>query len=136
MTTEDIARISRAAESLRQRFPAEAEILPTALGNALRAAERRAGDRYGLDAIVLWPRLHVVMSTNTRAMVNSARDELDLLAGLTVSFVVAALVALGFTIGHGLWRAVPVVLIWLAALVVPRHSRQWNPLWTDGRRCL
>ncbi|MGC9400213.1 MAG: hypothetical protein ACP5HM_13910 [Anaerolineae bacterium] len=44
------------------RFPFSREaVLPTAFGNLLRAAEAYAGDRYGIDAVRLWPRLiHVI----------------------------------------------------------------------------
>src|SRR5262249_9857532 len=93
-SAQGIARIARAAELLRQRYPAETDILPTSLGNALRAAERRAGDRYGLDAIVLWPRLYLVIPSKTKTAVSAARGELDLAVGLTVSLAVSAVVAL------------------------------------------
>src|SRR5262249_3031460 len=33
-------------------------LLPTALGNALRAAEHASGERYGLDTITSWPRIY------------------------------------------------------------------------------
>jgi hypothetical protein len=110
-SAEDIARMARAAELLRQRYPAETDILPTSLGNALRAAERRAGDRYGLDAIVLWPRLYLIIPSKTKAAVSAARGELDLAAGLTVSLALSALVALVFTARHGWWLALPSALL-------------------------
>lgn len=115
-TIEQRTRVTRAAQLLSQRFPAETEILPTALGNALRAAERRAGDRYGLDAIVFWPRLYATMPKETRSVVNGARDELDLVAGLAVSFFASALVAAALTTQHGgVWRCLPLALLALAA---------------------
>jgi len=50
------------ASEMNLRFPLKEEaILPTAFGNMLRAAEAYSADRYGIDAVRLWPRLiHVI----------------------------------------------------------------------------
>jgi hypothetical protein len=47
------------AADYQQRFPAKSikAILPTRFGNIFRAAEDYPLDRYGMDAVVLWPRL-------------------------------------------------------------------------------
>lgn len=51
-------------ESAYSRYPVlideendEDEVLPTTLGNILRAGERYSASRYGMDAIFFWPRL-------------------------------------------------------------------------------
>lgn len=57
--------------------PAPDFLMPTRAGNILRAAERRPGDKYGLDAIVCWPRLWLVVPDETRKALAEAREKLD-----------------------------------------------------------
>ena len=79
-------------------FPVrKADVLPTRLGNVLRAAEDYPGDdeRYGMDAVFYWPRLYLVLPTDTRSLVEDHRSGLDrmvLLASLAVAFPPAALI--------------------------------------------
>jgi hypothetical protein len=73
------------------------DVMPTRLGNALRAAEDYAGDeeRYGMDAVFYWPRLYLVLPADTRTLVQDYRSGLDrmvLLVNLAVIFPFAALV--------------------------------------------
>jgi hypothetical protein len=77
--------------------PAPSPVLPTRLGNALRAAESYPGDeeRWGLDAVFWWPRLYLILPDSARAQVDDARASLDQLVVLTVlsaGFGVVALV--------------------------------------------
>lgn len=58
------------------------DLLPTALGNILRARERSPERKYGLDAIVCWPRLWLLLPENVRADLMNARFSLDRLAEL------------------------------------------------------
>ncbi len=56
-------RLSAAVQAY-YRYPGEEhreEILPTRLGNILLAGERYAYDRYGVDAILFWPRLYPLL---------------------------------------------------------------------------
>ncbi len=102
----------------RRLFPErEDDFLPTRLGNALRSAERRAGAPYGLDAVVVWPRLYPLLADALRALVDDRRDQLDLASRLTVVFGAAALASFGLLVRYGWWLAVPagcLALSWLA----------------------
>ncbi|MEV1076784.1 hypothetical protein AB0I98_00745 [Streptomyces sp. NPDC050211] len=63
--------------------------LPTALGNRLRAAEYYPLERYGIDAVVVWPRLYPLLPPEATGRVSSARTALDAgvsLLGLSAVF--------------------------------------------------
>ena len=58
-------RRNSARQILYYHYPypkgSEADILPTLLGNTIASFERYAYDRYGVDAVVMWPRLVPVL---------------------------------------------------------------------------
>lgn len=58
-------------------LPAAGSLMPTRLGNILRAAEERPRVRYGLDPIVCWPHLWLVLDTDARQELAQARKDLD-----------------------------------------------------------
>lgn len=67
-------------ESLKTRyhfdFPLnEGHILSTPMGNRLRAAEEYANDRYGIDSVVMWPRLIEVMPDDYYKKVNQGNAD-------------------------------------------------------------
>jgi hypothetical protein len=45
----------------------EDEVMPTTLGNILRAGERYADSRYGIDTIYFWPRLYPLLPAQFQA---------------------------------------------------------------------
>ena len=101
---EDAARKLRA-------YPPESAILPTMLGNVLRSAEGRAGSRYGLDAIVAWPRLYPLLSDKVTAVLNDLRDQLDLAARFCVAFGIATEISDIFLAAHGWWLTAAAVTL-------------------------
>ena len=112
-----IAVMADAASRLRHLFPADpAWLLPTRLGNALRAAETRAGESYGLDAVVAWPRLYPLLRDPVRALVDDQRDALDLAARFCAVFGAAAVLSLALLATHGWWLLVPAACLLLAWL--------------------
>ena len=108
-TAEDQAAYARLERRRRQRPAAARYFLPTPIGNILRAAERRPVDKYGLDTIVVWPHLWLLLPETTRSELRSARVSLD-------TAVAAAIWGVLFcTFGIFAWIAVP---IGLAAAVI------------------
>ena len=55
-TPEESVAMAKAFWQLCTVYPDEKRLLPTRLGNILRAAEDSAGGRYGLDTVAVWPR--------------------------------------------------------------------------------
>jgi hypothetical protein len=58
------------------------DLLPTALGNIMRARERSTDRKYGLDGIICWPRLWPLLPENLRSDLINARSVLDRLVEL------------------------------------------------------
>jgi hypothetical protein len=63
-----------------ERYPEqEALTMPTRFGNALRAAEQKIEARYGLNAVILWSRLWLVLPEPVKAELGAARSRMALL---------------------------------------------------------
>ena len=61
----------------QQHLPLPENMMPTRLGNRLRAAESHSLERYGLDAIVCWPRLWLLLPEEIKKELQAARAELN-----------------------------------------------------------
>jgi len=86
-------RSSALAAQLLTNYPPPPRLaqgcLPTALGNRLRAAEYYPLERYGIDAVVIWPRLRPLLPPEMSNRINAARTTLDTtvsLLGLSAAF--------------------------------------------------
>ncbi len=74
----DKARIFQRLDRRQRRYPSSpGPLMPTRLGNILRAAETRPRDKYGLDTVVVWPCLWLILPDSVRQELNSARASLD-----------------------------------------------------------
>lgn len=87
-------------------MPKEKYLMPTELGNVLRTAETRPLDKYGLDGVVLWPRLWFVLPDLARKELIEARKRIDATAQLWLWSVLFWLWAPLLT----LWFWVPIVV--------------------------
>ncbi|GAA2670651.1 hypothetical protein [Actinoplanes palleronii] len=68
------------------RYPPPREVLPTRLGNVLRAAERYPEQRYGAEMILIWPRLYQVLPRDAIDDVEGARSSMEFLLVLSLWF--------------------------------------------------
>jgi hypothetical protein len=102
------------ADAKLATLPARGRIMPTSLGNALRHAEDLAGKRYGLGAVEMIPRMWPVRSSQMVAIIDDARNELDVMASFVFVWLVATLVSFGLLYQYGPWLAVPLVTFVLA----------------------
>ncbi len=59
------------------QMPLPNQTMPTRLGNILRAAERRPLEKYGLDAIVCWPHLWLILPDAVKTDLQATRADLD-----------------------------------------------------------
>ena len=79
----------RAAWQLDQFFPKDkADLLPTRIGNAMRAYEQHSNNRWGLDGVTSWPRIQALLSDSERESLVDAKIDLYV-------FLNAAVLALG-----------------------------------------
>ncbi|WP_405968982.1 hypothetical protein OG496_55165 [Streptomyces sp. NBC_00988] len=97
-------------------FPDGQQVLPTALGNRLRAAEERAGKAYSLDATLTWPRLYFVLPPDVLRFVSQSRNELDTAVRLCLSFALTSLVSAALLLRHPVWLALPLGFALLSGL--------------------
>jgi hypothetical protein len=68
----------QATERRLARLPATPEkVMPTRLGNVMRAAEGRPFDWYGLDSVSCWPRLWLLLPDPAKEEVTVARADLE-----------------------------------------------------------
>lgn len=112
--TKRTLRAREAAARKLDAYPPEAGLLPTRLGNILRASEHRAGYRYGLEAVTAWPRLYPLLDDKVVEIVDDLRAQLDRGLRFCVVFVAAGVVSAVVLASYGWWLAVPVASFGLA----------------------
>ena len=103
-----LRRAQQAAFAVHHRYPSDRKrLMPTALGNVLRAGEDGIGDRYGLDPVIVWPRLYPLLSDEMRDLVADQRLQLDLTVRLVYVLAATAVsAAVGLVMHPGwLWGA-------------------------------
>lgn len=92
-------RDALAAEYDLKYPPVDSMIMPTRLGNIVRAAEAYAQSRYYADSVVLWPRMVWAIDREYMSHVDSANDQCSFLlnsALLSGVFAVMAFTASGY----------------------------------------
>jgi hypothetical protein len=91
-------------EDQRAQFPIKFDndeinryLMPTRLGNILRAYERKPTEKYGLDAIVCWSRLWLLLPDPVKLDLSAARADLNAAVRLWIWSMLFALWSLRFT---------------------------------------
>ena len=113
-------------ERRRRRRPADpAYLMPTPVGNILRAAERRPVDKYGLDTVVLWPRLWLLLPDTARQELLAARTTVD----SAVTAAIWGVLFCGFTIftPYALPAGI-VVAVASVAVILPARAQVFGDL--------
>jgi hypothetical protein len=111
---DDRESILRADRRLQAEFPASTRVLPTRLGNVLRAAEDSVGQRYGLQTVAVWPRLYPFLGVTLNAALDDVRDRLDMSLRWSCYLLVGSIVSAALLFQHLLWWLLPAALILLA----------------------
>jgi hypothetical protein len=105
------------AEDRLYQYPDEDRLLPTRLGNTLRAAEDEAGMRYELPTVIVMPRLYPYLSERFAAVYTDRRNQLDAAVRFCAILALAAVVSAGMLLPNGgPWRALPVAIILLSLI--------------------
>ncbi|MFJ9207843.1 hypothetical protein [Streptomyces sp. NPDC102264] len=96
-----------AYETLYLHYPLPGmPVLPTRLGNVLRGAEDYPRTRYGIDAVLVWPRLFPLLPASFTAAFASSRARLDAaLAATALSGVFTVAATGGTVVGGSPWLA-------------------------------
>ena len=108
------------AQGLAQRLPTRArDVCPTELGNALAVTRAYPLDRYGMDAVLFWPRLRQVVDDDLLNALDNLKMFLDFglnVAALALVVAIEAGIAGILTARAGWWiaGAISVAVAWLA----------------------
>ncbi len=122
-STEDKAELVH-LDALLNRYPLDDYLyMPTTLGNLLRSAEEYPKARYGLDAVVCWPRMWLLMPDETLEALTEAREELNASARLMLWSIVFTI----WTIWSN-WAALSVILVPVAYLRMLNAAESYGDL--------
>ena len=127
--------LEKAVSKLATYFPDEEKwVLPTALGNTIRAFEIYPRVMYGLDAIEGWGRLLGVVPTDYRQQINAAKTQMDFWVNLWLLALIFLPEYAAFAIYYGeglrvLWAALAAVVVaFFAASRAKSAAVQWGDL--------
>lgn len=110
-------RTARRAGLRAQDYPLDPQVvLPTRLGNVLRRGESTAGERYGLDTVVTFPRLHPFVSPPLLARIDTVTDLLDTTSTFVFVFAADSILAAPLFLRDDRWSVIPIISVILAAV--------------------
>ncbi len=89
-------------------------VLPTRLGNILRASEDHGRVLYGLDPVLMWPRMLDLISHEHRAALDDARSSLEFLLNCSLLVWIFGVECSGIAVLTKCW----VNLVWTAIMAI------------------
>jgi hypothetical protein len=123
-TVVAVSRLKR--RRARKMFDAKEELatypldyesfLPTRLGNVLRRGESTAGERYGLNTVVTYPRLYSFLGPKLEAEIGNQLDLIDTSCTFAILFAFEAALSLPLVWRMDWWGVVPLFFAMFAAL--------------------
>ncbi|HEV2375460.1 MAG TPA: hypothetical protein VGS19_25270 [Streptosporangiaceae bacterium] len=116
LSEEQIQAAGLAGTRLRRMFPPPDLTRPTALGNALAAMEVTAGEPYGFDAVVAWPRLYPVLGERMRIIIDDRRNTLDSAARMSATMAVTTVISALALAQSGWWLLLSLIPLALARI--------------------
>lgn len=124
-TSEEWHNFAKLDTRLRRLPTGAHRLMPTRVGNVLRAAETRPRDKYGLDGAIVWPALWLLLPESTRDEVRRARAALD----ASVAGMIWALLSLAYTI-YSPWMllAAPATALLIYHVWVIDHAKAFADL--------
>jgi len=82
LSPDELAKYAELDQYMMHMPASPALFMPTRMGNILRAAELRSKDKYGLEAIVCWSRLWLLLPDSAKKELTDARAILNTAARL------------------------------------------------------
>ena len=105
------------ARQIVDSYPdSEALVLPTLLGNVLRRAETTAGERFGLDTVLSYPRLYPFLGQRIHDGLAIQFNLLDSAAAFTIVFWALSVFTIPTAFLGSWWFLVPVALLMAGTL--------------------
>lgn len=99
--TVDLADLRTEAAKIGNTFPDHADIiLPTRLGNVIRAFEVYPKIRYGIQAIPAWPRLAQLLPAEKAAPIDDAKSLFDFMLNSSVLSALACILLTSIGLGN------------------------------------
>lgn len=116
LPADELQRVVSMYGSAVASLPRPGRMMPTRLGNVLRAAEDSAGERYGLNTLLIIPRLVPQLSPMVADRLSDSRLQLDIAVRFCLIWLIATATSIGLLVHFAIWLWVPVATYGLAWL--------------------
>jgi hypothetical protein len=114
LTAEEVRTYQDLERTLRGWPSDYRQVMPTKLGNLLRAAASRIVGKYGLEVGIVWARLELVVPASPRQLLSQTQSEFQAAANATTwSAILPLWVIVGFVWGASGWH------LWMIVALIP-----------------